>query len=435
LAKKSSHTQGETHCKDSEFIAGRNPCSENSVMQVPFKSDGEPNNLPSAPVSRDELRYRLKQQSLLGEFGRFAMQTRDFRKILQRATELCASGLQAPFAKVLEYEPDQKRLMVRAGVGWPHGTIDIVSVAADIGSPAGYAYRTGESVISNHLEAETRFRTPQLLAENGIRRAVNVLIEKGGEGKAYFGVLEVDSADPGQFDQGDADFLAGFAGLLGVAIERQQADAGLREALKHQALLTREMSHRVKNSLTSVVGLLRVQARTAASKDVKNALEDASLRVSTIAEVHDHLWRSSHVGFVELADFMTELCKKLRGNTGRHTLNCHADSMLLAADHAIPLGLLINELVTNAVKYAYPEGSGEIEVSAREIDEHLHVEVSDHGAGLPEGFDIDQPRASLGFKVVTGMVRQLQGQLKIRNDQKGTSFLLDLPILHKPDGS
>jgi two-component system, sensor histidine kinase PdtaS len=103
--------------------------------------------------------------------------------------------------------------------------------------------------------------------------------------------------------------------------------------------------------------------------------------------------------------------------------------MLLAADHAIPLGLLINELVTNAVKYAYPEGSGDIEVSAREMNGHLHVEVSDHGTGLPEGFDIDQPRASLGFKVVTGMVRQLQGHLSISKDRTGTHFLLDLPIL------
>ncbi|HEY8670619.1 MAG TPA: sensor histidine kinase [Terriglobales bacterium] len=132
---------------------------------------------------------------------------------------------------------------------------------------------------------------------------------------------------------------------------------------------------------------------------------------------------------------MTELCKKLRGNTGRHTLHCHADPMLLAADHAIPLGLLINELVTNAVKYAYPEGSGEIEVSAREIGGHLRVEVSDHGAGLPEGFEIDQPRASLGFKVVTGMVRQLQGHLTIANDKEGARFLLDLPLLPQPNGS
>ena len=87
--------------------------------------------------------------------------------------------------------------------------------------------------------------------------------------------------------------------------------------------------------------------------------------MSTIAEVHDHLWRSSHVGFVELAGFMTELCKKLRA----------------------------------------------------------------------EGFDIEQPRASLGFKVVTGMVPAASGPLTIANDRKGTSFLLDLPILYKPDES
>jgi two-component sensor histidine kinase/putative methionine-R-sulfoxide reductase with GAF domain len=402
-------------------------------MKVPLEIEkNEQTGLPSVPASRDELRYRLQQQSLLGEFGRIAMQTRDFRQILQRATELCAKGLQAPLAKVLEYESDENRLVVRAGVGWAPDTIDHVSLGADIGSPAGYAYQTGASVISNHLEAETRFRTPQLLADHGVRRAINVLIEKGGEGKAFFGVLEVDSVDPGQFDQGDADFLAGFAGLLGVAIERQQADAKLREALKYQALLTQEMSHRVKNSLTSVVGLLRVQARTSQSQDVRNALEEASLRVSTIAEVHDHLWRSSHVGFVELADFMTELCKKLKSSTEGHTLNCSSDPMLIAADHAIPLGLLINELVTNAVKYAYPEGNGEIEVTAREVDGHLRVEVSDHGIGLPEGFDIDEPRASLGFKVIMGMVRQLQGKLTFSSDGQGVRFILDLPILPKP---
>ena len=401
-------------------------------MQMPTEGALELSKFPKVSLARDELPYRLRQQSLLGEFGRIAMQTRDYRQILQRATELCAQGLQARFAKVLEFLPDESRLMVRAGVGWAPDTIDIVSLAADIGSPAGYAYQTGATVISNHLEAETRFRTPQLLADHGVRRAINVLIEKGGEGKTFFGVLEVDSADPGQFDEADADFLAGFAGLLGIAIERQQADAKLQEALEHQALLTREMSHRVKNSLTSVVGLLRVQARSALSQDVKNALEDASLRVATIAQVHDHLWRSSHVGFVELVDFMSELCKKLKGTTDGHILHCHADPMLLSADHAIPLGLLINELVTNAVKYAYPEGGGNIEVNAREIDGHLHVEVSDQGIGLPKDFDIDQPQASLGFKVIAGMVRQLHGRLTVTsNSPKGAHFLLDLPILPK----
>ncbi|MDB5599534.1 MAG: signal transduction histidine kinase [Xanthobacteraceae bacterium] len=390
--------------------------------------------LPSLVPLRDELPYRLRQQSLLGEFGRNAMQTRDFQQILQRATELCAQGLLARYAKVLEYLPDTNRLMVRAGVGWAPDTVDTVSLPADIGSPAGYAYQTGESVISNHLDAETRFRVPPLLAQHGIKRAINVLIEHGGEGAAFFGVLEVDSPEPGQFDAADADFLTGFAGLLGIAIERQQADARLQAALEYQALLTREMSHRVKNSLTTVVGLLRVQARGAPSEEVKSALEDASARVATIAQVHDHLWHGTRVGFIDLADFINELCKKLDGTTNGHVLNCHADPMLLSADHAIPLGLLIHELVTNAVKYAYPGNNGTIDISAREVDGRLCVEVSDQGIGLPDGFDIDRPSGSLGFRVITGLVRQLHGVLAVTsNDPKGTCFRLDLPILHKAD--
>ena len=87
-------------------------------------------------VTREALPYRLRQQSLLGEFGRSAMQTRDIGQILQRATELCAQGLETPFAKVLEYMPDDKRLLVRAGIGWASGTIGQVSLGVDLESPA-----------------------------------------------------------------------------------------------------------------------------------------------------------------------------------------------------------------------------------------------------------------------------------------------------------
>ena len=152
--------------------------SEDADMTMP---SGTETSRPPVPTTRDELLYRLRQQSLLGEFGRAALQTRDIRQILQRATELCAQGLEAPFAKVLEYIPDEKRLLVRAGVGWPAGTIDHVSLGADVESPAGYAFHTGKIVISNHLQEETRFRTPQFLADHGVRRAINVLVARGGE--------------------------------------------------------------------------------------------------------------------------------------------------------------------------------------------------------------------------------------------------------------
>ena len=405
-------------------------------MFEPYDASGKSPDFIAFPVVRDELPYRLRQQSLLGAFGRSALQTRDLKQILQRATELCAEGLESPFAKVLEYIPEENRLLMRAGFGWDFGATDNIAQGANRESAAGYAYHIGQGIISNDLQQEPRFEIPELLKDHGVRRIINVVIEVGGPGNGPFGILEVDSPDPGQFDHADADFLTGFAGLLGIAIERQQADAKLAAAVGYQDLLSREMSHRVKNSLASVVGLLHVQARGTDSADIRNALEDAGSRVAAIAQVHDQLWRGSRIGFIDLADFMNQLCKQLGNNAEGLVLNCHADPMLVSADHAIPLGLLINELVTNAVKYAYPGGVGAIDVSAHEIDGCLHVEISDYGVGLPQGFDIDKPRTNLGFKVITGLVRQLQGHITIsHNEPGGARFLLELPILSEAMGS
>jgi len=404
--------------------------SDNGQTAADSKPEMELSPPPDDVQMRDELPYRLQQQALLGEFGRYAMQSRDLDQILQRAAELCAQGLEAPYAKVLEYLPEGNLLEVRAGVGWEAGTINEITLGADLESPAGYAYHTGQSVISNHLHEEARFRTPKLLADHGVKRAINVLIERGNDRTQNYGVLEVDSPDAGQFDRTDADFLAVFAGLLGIAIERQQADAKLARAMEYQALLTREMSHRVKNSLMSVVSLLRVQARSAQSEDIGYALDDASARVETIAQVHDHLWRGDAINFIELSDFVGELSKKMNETVPALTITCTADALVLSADNAVPLGLLINELVTNASKYAYPSGSGVIAVSARKRGKNLEIIVSDQGVGLPEGFVIDQPRKSLGFRLITGFVRQLGGRLLVeKNEPSGVRFTVEMPML------
>jgi GAF domain-containing protein len=132
-------------------------------------------------------------------------------------------------------------------------------------SPTGYAFKTGEPIISNHLESESRFRTPALLAEHGIKRAINALIQTDGE---RFGVLEVDSPVERRFTEADLVFVEGFANLLGVALERQRTEEALKqqeillqEALRHQEFLTKEISHRVKNSLSMVASMLSMQSR------------------------------------------------------------------------------------------------------------------------------------------------------------------------------
>jgi two-component system, sensor histidine kinase PdtaS len=107
-------------------------------------------------------------------------------------------------------------------------------------------------------------------------------------------------------------------------------------------------------------------------------------------------------------------------------LNLH---LMISADKAIPLGLLINEIVTNAAKHGYPDGSGEIQVSGERRGADLHVEVSDQGIGLPTDFDIDQPRASLGFKVIKSLLAQLEGRIAVASNRpKGVTIQLDLPL-------
>ena len=112
-----------------------------------------------------------------------------------------------------------------------------------------------------------------------------------------------------------------------------------------------------------------------------------------------------------------------------HSLQCYSDPIIISADKAIPLGLLVNELVTNAIKYAYVDGPGIIRLDAREIDGHMLVEISDEGVGLPDGFDINAQRKSLGFRVISGLVRQLAGEITIsKNMPKGTLFTIKFPL-------
>lgn len=129
----------------------------------------------------EELAYRLRQQELTAEFGRYALRTHDTPSLLQEATRVCALGMQSDFCKVMRYLPDEGQFIVQAGVGWKPGVVGHARTGADTESPVGYAFQTGEPVISNHLAQETRIRTPALLVEHGITRAINVLI--GGRGR------------------------------------------------------------------------------------------------------------------------------------------------------------------------------------------------------------------------------------------------------------
>lgn len=378
----------------------------------------------------EELAYRLRQQQLTVDFGRYAFRTHELAALLQEATRVCALGLHSEFCKVMEFLRDEQQFIVRAGVGWRPGVVGHARMGADSESPTGYAFQTGEPVISNHLAKETRFRTPVLLAEHGIKRALNVLIQSDG---GRYGVLEVDSPTEGRFTDADQTFLQGFANLLGSAIERQQVEEALQasearaqKAVALQEMLTREISHRVKNSLTMVAGLLNLQRRSASDPALHQALGEACARVTTIAQVHDRLWRAHEVQAINLAEFMDELCDQIRGSAlpGK-TLSCEIAAIMVATDQAVPLALLVNELVTNAFKYAYPEGEGNVRLAIQPgRPGYLRLTVCDNGRGLPPGIETANSK-SLGMKLIASLGHQLGGTPEWHDANPGTRFVLE----------
>ena len=348
-----------------------------------------------------------------------------FPELLQEATRSAAAGLGAEFAKVLQFMPGQNRFLVCAGVGWDDGVIGVATVGADTASPAGYALQTGKAVISNHLDIEERFRTPELLLQYGIRRAMNVIL--GGDDVA-FGVLEVDSRSEGEFSAGDIVFLRGIANILGMAIERQRMDRDLRQALDRQQVLVREVNHRVNNSLQIVAGMLQLHASGAVSEDVAHELRQAGTRIAAVARAHRRLYRGDNIEALDLGAYLGEVCADICASMPECEVDVRAVAdVVIPIDRAVPAALLVNELITNAVKYAYDGPSCKVWVTlALAADGCVEISVRDEGVGLPPGFDMKSGR--LGMRLVRAFAEQLHGDLQVARKNPGTEFVLKFPL-------
>jgi two-component sensor histidine kinase len=183
---------------------------------------------------------------------------------------------------------------------------------------------------------------------------------------------------------------------------------------KSQRRLFEEINHRVKNNLMMVSSVLRLQARDADAV-AREQLLKAVGRVQSISEVYRSLYGDGQSGVVNFGAYLDELFKSLAASliddSERITLKVDADSKTVPVDTAIPLGMIVNELVTNAVKYAYPQpASGVISVRFRAQPECI-LEVGDSGAGLSENGEMSQ---GLGMKLVTSLVQQAGGELSVR---------------------
>ncbi len=391
------------------------------VVEVKPSGDDEPN------LTLRALQQRIRQQEILSELGVTALQGATFDQLLNETARLTAEGLKAEFCKVLEYLPAKNLLLVRAGIGWNPGVIGVATVGADLASPAGFALRTGKPVISNHLENEQRFRTPEMLRKHGVRRAMNVILQ--GDGKP-FGVLEVDSKSEDVFEEHDLAFLQGAANLLGMAIERERHERRLKSAHDRQQFLLKEMNHRVKNSLSIVSSMLNLQSAVVSDANLTSHLNEASYRVSAIAKAHEQLSRSPNIERMDIGKYIKEICKDLDASVAHCDVRAEAESGIeLETDKAISVALIVNELITNAAKYAYKgrsHGSIWIKVS-RVGHDSFAIVVRDEGSGLPIDFDLGKAKG-LGMRIISSFARQLNATVSVAACHPGTEFTISIPL-------
>jgi two-component sensor histidine kinase/HAMP domain-containing protein len=207
------------------------------------------------------------------------------------------------------------------------------------------------------------------------------------------------------------------------ALEREftrlrEAEARISRALAEKETLLREVHHRVKNNLQVVHSLLSLQARPGDGSAASLLLEDARQRVRTIALVHESLYQSNDLADVPAAEFLERVAQNVasvfHASAEDIRLTVQADDIRLDVDQAVPLGLIINELVTNAYKYAFDgRQNGTLEISLRrDTDNDLVLIVDDDGPGLPPDLDVRRP-GSLGLMLVQALAGQLRGRVEV----------------------
>lgn len=214
--------------------------------------------------------------------------------------------------------------------------------------------------------------------------------------------------------------------------ERKRMEENIIKSLQDKEVLLKEIHHRVKNNMQIISSLLGLASGTIKEKKYIELFRDSQNRINSMSLIHEKLYRSENLTKIDFNEYIRDLANVLfqsRGVTGKIELTLNIEKISIGIDHAIPCGLIINELITNSIKYAFPDDrKGEIKVSLRLNDENMiELVVSDNGVGIPEDVDFRNSE-SLGLRLVTKLAEdQLHGKIDI-DRSNGTEFKIKFEV-------
>lgn len=386
----------------------------------------------------------LRQQVAIARFGSFALRTSNVSEILHEAARVCADGLNSPFCKVCRYRADENDLLIEAGYGWRSGVVGKVVSRADASSPQGHAFTTGMPSICRDVRRDTKFVLPPFYADHGIISTVDVLIK--GDHQPY-GVLEVDNNRHRNYNQNDIEFLTGFANVLAEVVAAAARTAELRSTiaqmeslaaekdrlLEQRNVFAEELKHRVRNNLQLVYGMLTHQLEDPASAASLRGIRAIALRVSTMAQVFDHLLGTEMTRTTDFGRYVKALCTNLAEIQGSPSdtvsLICESEKILLDLDSVTALGIIVTELVTNCYDHAFSDagGTGVIRVAVRRDEgnaDRAILTVGDNGSGIKPG-SLETKRHGVGL--VRRLAEQIRGTVSVTSEG-GTIWSVQFPI-------
>jgi two-component sensor histidine kinase len=263
--------------------------------------------------------------------------------------------------------------------------------------------------------------------------------------------IAVTALKAGAADYLTKDLHGDFIPLLQVAVDGALRQASIQKArddaeaevhasrdryaalAAEREVLLREVNHRVGNSLQIIASLLHLQANSSTEEDVKAALTNAMGRVAAVAQVHRRLYTSHDLKSVLLNQYLEALLEDLRRSAEGNRmsrLTLKAEPIEIDPDRAVAIGIIVNELVMNAVKYAYPDGAGPIHIDLHAQDDHLLLSIADNGVGLNVKTD---PRSTgMGQRIVAAMASKLEASVERDPDHTGTRIVLRFDRANKP---
>lgn len=379
--------------------------------------------------TKADLEKVRRHERILLDLGQLAMQRQPLDAFLNQVVSLVARAVEINHVKVMRYRPEQGDLLMLAGIGWKPGSVGHATFSVDLASPPGRAYRTGQPVIIDDLRDADDYRPSRMLEEHGIVSLLNVpiLIER-----AAWGVLEVDSTVQRDFTADTAIFMQTAAIIVAGAIQRMQTDDAYAasvarvasEAQRHEIVL-KEMQHRVQNYFQLILSMLTVERPRLPTEAGRSIIDRIAERILAVSLAHNQLSPTQDMKVVNLPTYLRAICTSIDAQVENVAIDVQADELDLPVDRAVPLGLIVNELVTNSIKHAFNGKGGAVTVAVRSGTNHgaAEVVVADNGKGIDEA----RPGGS-GLKLVNALARQVGAEVSQESGKQGTRTIVSFSV-------